>query len=120
MKTDVPSVVRIAQEKYDNISVIVSVFTLRIVWADEDFAQRLGYTQEELIGLPAVKITDLKPADAFKEATRLFTTHGKESKPVITKSGEALYMTTKIHALMYDKEPHIIVTDLVFDEDKQQ
>lgn len=108
------SVIEVAQQEYSIIAVIVNVFTLRIVWASEKFATKLGYTQEEMVDMPAVEVTDLKPTDALKEAVRLFTTHEKESKPVITKSGEELRIQTEVHPLLHDKEPYIIVTNLEF------
>ena len=107
-----------ARKKFSHIDVIVNVFTLRIVWASERVATHLEYTQDEMINLPAVQITDLKPTDALKEATRLFNAHGKEYKPVVTKSGKEINMQAKIHAFLYNHEPHLIVTDMVFDDEQ--
>lgn len=110
----------VAHRKYSNIAVIVSVYTLRIVWVDAEFAHRLEYTQDEMLGMPAVEITDLKPTDALKEATRLFTTHGEESKPVITKSGKALYMHTDVHAFIHNKEAFVVAANMKFDIESTQ
>jgi len=106
-------VVKFANEKYKNLACVADVFSFQIIWADEEHHKKLGYMPGELYGINIRKFLDVSSKEFMRIAITKF--QGKPNKKtLLTKSGEKITSTGKIHTFSYENSPYIAISDVIF------
>ncbi len=98
-----------AEKKFGKINVIVSLYSLQIVWADRKFADMVDFKEEEL---PGKNIRDIIVIDYHVFLRTLGKFLGKtadDTKILKRKDGKKIKASGTVHHFSFEKEEYICV-----------
>lgn len=110
-------IIEYVKSKYNNVSIVISIYTMRIIAVDSDFAKKLGYETTELIGKSIKDLVDLN-ADILMMIVSKFVGHSKSTQTLKTKSGGTVTIEGNIYHITFEGEEYVILTDAIFDLEK--
>jgi hypothetical protein len=102
------NILKVAMAKFENVSLIVNLFTMQFEWVGDDISKMFGYSAGELTG---TNVRDIVVIDPIALLSSMYTKDDK--KEVITKSGKRITITGDVHPFMHDGESLIAVTNIV-------
>ena len=106
------SILEIAKEKFGNVFFIVSAYSMSVVWASEEFHNILGYGKGELINLSIRDLVKIDPSVLTKFIVNILEVKGYGIHEFYRKDKSTVELKMKRKTLLYDKEPHIIITEM--------
>lgn len=113
MKTEGELVYDQVKSKFESIDVIVSVFSMQVVWASDKFSDIIGYSVEELINKHITKVLHVDLQVLLRDIVRTISGSKKvDKKNLISRNGDEIPVSCNIHSSFYDQEPYIVVCDL--------
>jgi hypothetical protein len=113
--SNLPPVVEFAMRKFENLDCLGELYTSRVIWISKKFAEKVGYTQDELINLSPRELLDMSPEGFMNFVISTFSNTPMKQK-LIKKDGTKVNATAKIHSFRYENDPYIAITDVVLEE----
>jgi hypothetical protein len=109
-----PRVVEFAMQKYKNLDCVGEIYSAQILWVSNAFAEKTGYTQDELLKLSPRKLLDMSPEGFIKYIVSTMSNTIAKQK-LIKKDGTIVNGVAKIHSFTYENDPYVAITDVVLD-----
>ena len=101
----------IINKKFDQVDIVVSCYSLRIVWASEKFHGILGYSNGELIDISITKIVMLDSLATTKMVTNILAGKKDDIRDLVRKDGQLVKLKIILNNLTYEEEPFVVMID---------
>lgn len=105
-----PKLIQYAREKFDDVNMIINLFTMRFEWTDEKTAKILEYSQKEI---EDKSVRDIVKIDV-SSLLGLVSGSKNDKRTLITKSGKEVSGIANIKAFRYDNEQYIAILGAKF------